>query len=105
MISLFCILYILTTVSPNSYFLNPFPHLFSLSPIQILFSFQEKEGLPWVSTNHAMSSTVRLGTAPLIEGGRGKRIWSQKQSKESETAPDPTVRSPSYTTIKYMQKA
>ena len=53
-----------------------------------------------------------LGTNPNIKAGRGNPVGgkgSQKQATESETAPAPTVRSPtrrpSYTTVTYVQRA
>ena len=55
--------------------------------------------------------TVRLGTFLHIKAGQGNPVGgkgSQEQAEELETAPVPTVRSPtrtsSYTIIMYMQR-
>ena len=59
----------------------------------------------------AYQVTVRLGTSPHSQAEPGNPVQgkgSPKQAKESETAPTPTVNSPtgppSYTIITYMQK-
>jgi hypothetical protein len=77
-----------------------------------LFLFRKRSGLSGISINHAYQAAVRLGTSSSIKARQGSPVGGkgfQKQEKEAETAPVPTVRStirrPSYTTIAYMQKA
>lgn len=92
--------------------LNPSLYLPSAThpPIHLSsISIKKTAGLPWISRKHALWSCSKTKHLPCIKAAQGNPVWgirSQKLDKESESAPIPTVSSPTrsqtYTTVTYL---
>lgn len=104
--------YILTTVFPTSSSLSPSPSMTLCLLDNPNCSSSFHIWIPWTSIKQRYQVVVRISTSPCIKVGQGDTVWeirSQKPIKKSESVPGLTIRSPprspSYTTVTYMQRA